>query len=65
MKTETLSARIGHDTKLASTHLSLKQPNDVTANAILELSQDKGYKTESVASLVSELTASRVENANA
>lgn len=93
MKTEMLSTRIDHDTKLAFTHicdevglspsqaiklfaravinyggipfeLKAKQPNDVTANAIHELSQGKGYKAESVTSLISELTAGKVENAN-
>ena len=93
MKTEMLSTRIDHDTKLAFTHicdevglspsqaiklfaravinyggipfeLKAKQPNDVTANAILELSQGKGTKAESVTSLISELTEGKVNNAN-
>ncbi|WP_245597652.1 type II toxin-antitoxin system RelB/DinJ family antitoxin [Psychromonas aquimarina] len=71
LKTEMLTTRIDHDTKLAFTHicdeiglspsqaiklfvhavinyggilfeLKAKQPNELTANAILELSQGKG-----------------------
>tara|TARA_R110001583_G_scaffold16561_17_gene67927 strand:+ start:30728 stop:31012 length:285 start_codon:yes stop_codon:yes gene_type:complete len=94
MKTEMLTTRIDHETKLAFTHicdevglspsqaiklfaravinyggipfeLKAKQPNNVTANAILELSQGKGHKAESVASLMSELTDGKVNDANA
>jgi len=93
MKTEMLTTRIDHDTKLAFTHicdevglspsqaiklfaravinyggipfeLKAKQPNDVTANAILELSQGKGNKAESVTSLISELTEGKVNDAS-
>ena len=91
MKTEMLTTRIDHDTKLAFTHicdevglspsqaiklfaravinyggipfeLKAKQPNDVTANAILELSQGKGNRAESVTSLISELTEGKVND---
>ena len=93
MKTEMLTTRIDHDTKLAFTHicdevglspsqaiklfaravinyggipfeLKAKQPNDVTANAIYELSQGKGHKTESVSNLISDLTAGKVNDVN-
>ncbi len=93
MKTEMLTTRIDHDTKLAFTHicdevglspsqaiklfaravinyggipfeLKAKQPNDVTANAILELSQGNGNKAESVTNLISELTEGKVNNVN-
>jgi len=92
MKTEMLTTRIDHDTKLAFTHicdevglspsqaiklfaravinyggipfeLKAKQPNNVTANAIYELSQGKGIKSESAATLIAELTEGKVNNA--
>lgn len=92
MKTEMLTTRIDHDTKLAFTHiceevglspsqaiklfaravinyggipfeLKAKQPNSVTANAIHELSQGKGNKTESITSLISELTEGKINDA--
>ena len=92
MKTEMLTTRIDHDTKLAFTRicdeiglspsqaiklftravinyggipfeLKAKQPNDVTANAIHELSQGKGNKTENITSLMSELTNGKVNDA--
>ena len=91
MKTEMLTTRIDHDTKLAFTHicdevglspsqaiklfaravinyggipfeLKAKQPNSVTVAAIQELSQGKGHKAESVASLITELTDGKVTN---
>ena len=91
MKTEMLTTRIAHDTKLAFTHicdevglstsqaiklfaravinyggipfeLKAKQPNSVTVTAIQELSQGKGHKTESVTSLITELTEGKVTN---
>ncbi len=93
MKTEMLTTRIDHDTKLAFTHicdevglspsqaiklfaravinyggipfeLKAKQPNSVTVAAIQELSQGKGHKTESVTSLITELTEGKVTNAH-
>jgi DNA-damage-inducible protein J len=92
MKTEMLTTRIDHDTKLAFTHicdelglspsqaiklfaravinyggipfeLKAKQPNADTASAILELSQGKGHKAESVTNLIAELTDGKVNNA--
>lgn len=85
MKTEMLTTRIDHDTKLAFTHicdevglspsqalklfaravinyggipfeLKAKQPNAMTVTAIQELSQGLGEKSESITSLISELT---------
>jgi DNA-damage-inducible protein J len=93
MKTEMLTTRIDHDTKLAFTHicdeiglspsqalklfaravinyggipfeLKAKQPNVMTATAIQELSQGLGEKSESVTSLISELTEGKVVNVN-
>jgi DNA-damage-inducible protein J len=93
MKTEMLTTRIDHDTKLAFTHicdevglspsqalklfaravinyggipfeLKAKQPNDMTVTAIQELSQGLGEKSESVTSLISELTEGKVVNVN-
>ena len=92
MKTEMLTTRIDHDTKLAFTHicdevglstsqaiklfaravinyggipfeLKAKQPNDVTANAIHELSQGQSHKAETVASLITDLTEGKVSDA--
>ncbi len=91
MKTEMLTTRIDHDTKLAFTHicdevglstsqaiklfaravinyggipfeLKAKQPNAMTVAAIQELSQGRGHKIESVASLMTELTEGKVTN---
>ena len=91
MKTEMLTTRIDHDTKLAFTHicdevglstsqaiklfaravinyggipfeLKAKQPNAMTVAAIQELSQGRGHKTESVTSLMTELTEGKVTN---
>ena len=93
MKTELLTTRIDHDTKLAFTHicdevglspsqalklfaravinyggipfeLKAKQPNVTTVNAIQELSQGLGEKSESITSLISELTEGKVVNVN-
>jgi len=93
MKTEMLTTRIDHDTKLAFTHicdevglspsqalklfaravinyggipfeLKAKQPNAMTVTAIQELSQGLGEKSESVTSLISELTEGKVVNVN-
>ena len=93
MKTEMLTTRIDHDTKLAFTHicdevglspsqalklfaravinyggipfeLKVKQPNVMTVTAIQELSQGLGEKSESVTSLISELTEDKVANVN-
>ncbi|MBL4910789.1 MAG: type II toxin-antitoxin system RelB/DinJ family antitoxin [Alteromonadaceae bacterium] len=93
MKTEMLTTRIDHDTKLAFTHicdevglspsqalklfaravinyggipfeLKVKQPNVMTVTAIQELSQGLGEKSESVTSLISELTEGKVVNVN-
>jgi DNA-damage-inducible protein J len=93
MKTEMLTTRIDHDTKLAFTHicdevglspsqalklfaravinyggipfeLKAKQPNVMTETAIQELSQGLGEKSESVTSLISELTEGKVVNVN-
>ncbi len=93
MKTEMLTTRIDHDTKLAFTHicdevglspsqaiklfaravinhggipfeLKAKQPNAMTVSAIQELSQGKGHQTESVTSLIAELTEGKVNNAH-
>ena len=93
MKTEMLTTRIDHDTKLAFTHicdevglspsqalklfaravinyggipfeLKAKQPNPMTVTAIQELSQGLGEKSESVTSLISELTEGKVVNVN-
>lgn len=94
MKTEMLTTRIDHDTKLAFTsicdevglstsqaiklfaravinhggipfELKVKQPNNITANAIHELSQGKGHKAESVTDLISELTEGKVDDVTA
>jgi DNA-damage-inducible protein J len=93
MKTEMLTTRIDHDTKLAFTHvcdeiglspsqaiklfaravinyggipfeLKARQPNALTAEAIQELSQGLGQKSEDVSSLISELTEGKVTNAH-
>jgi len=93
MKTEMLTTRIDHDTKLAFTHicdevglspsqalklfaravinyggipfeLKVKQPNAMTVTAIQELSQGLGGKSESVTSLISDLTEGKVVNVN-
>ena len=93
MKTEMLTTRIDHDTKLAFTHicdevglspsqalklfaravinyggipfeLKVKQPNIMTVTAIQELSQGLGKKSESVNSLISDLTEGKVVNVN-
>ena len=93
MKTEMLTTRIDHDTKVAFTHicdevglspsqalkifaravinyggipfeLKAKQPNTMTVTAIQELSQGLGKKSESVTSLISDLTEGKVVNAN-
>lgn len=93
MKTEMLTTRIDHDTKLAFTHicdevglspsqaiklfaravinhggipfeLKAKQPNILTIQAIQELSQGQGIKSESVTGLISELTEGKVANVN-
>ena len=93
MKTEMLTTRIDHDTKLAFTHicdeiglspsqalklfaravinyggipfeLKAKQPNVTTVTAIQELSQGLGIKSESLTSLISELTEGKVVNAD-
>ena len=42
--------------------LKAKQPNDLTANAILELSQGKGIRAESVTTLISDLTVGKVND---
>ncbi|MFT5674447.1 MAG: DNA-damage-inducible protein J [Paraglaciecola sp.] len=92
MKTEMLTTRIDHETKLAFTHIcdevglspsqaiklfaravinyggipfeiKAKQPNAVTANAIHELSQGQGQKSESITTLISALTEGKVINA--
>ena len=94
MKTEMLTARIDHDTKLAFTHicdevglspsqaiklfaravinyggipfeLKVKQPNSVTAAAMLELQQGQGTKTDSIDALMDELTEGKLPDANA
>jgi len=93
MKTEMLTTRIDHDTKLAFTYicdevglspsqalklfaravinyggipfeLKVKQPNIMTVTAIQELSQGLGKKSESVTTLISDLTEGKVVNAN-
>lgn len=93
MKTEMLTTRIDHETKLAFTHIcdevglspsqaiklfaravinhggipfeiKAKQPNRVTENAILELTQGKGNKAEHINHLVSELTEGKVSDVN-
>ena len=93
MKTEMLTTRIDHDTKLAFTHvcdevglspsqaiklfaravinyggipfeLKAKQPNSVTAAAMLELQQGKGTKADSINDLISELTEGKQPNAH-
>ena len=42
--------------------LRVPQPNDVTAAAIKELIEGKGHKTNSVDSLLAELTEGKVNN---
>ncbi|MEZ9397799.1 type II toxin-antitoxin system RelB/DinJ family antitoxin [Vibrio splendidus] len=42
--------------------LRVPQPNDMTAAAIVELIEGKGHKTDSVDSLLSELTEGKVNN---
>ncbi|MEL0637015.1 type II toxin-antitoxin system RelB/DinJ family antitoxin [Marinomonas sp. TI.3.20] len=42
--------------------LRAKQPNDVTANAIQELSQGNGHQAENMAHLMSELTEGKVSD---
>lgn len=42
--------------------LRVPQPNDVTSAAIMELIEGKGHKTNSVDSLLSELTEGKVNN---
>jgi len=42
--------------------LKAKHPNDLTANAILELSQGKGIRAESVTTLISDLTEGKVND---
>ena len=93
MKTEMLTTRIDHDTKLAFTHicdevglspsqalklfaravinyggipfeLKAKQPNVMTVTSIQELSQGLGEKSESVTTLISDLTEGKVVNVN-
>jgi len=93
MKTEMLTTRIDHETKLAFTHiceevglspsqalklfaravinyggipfeLKAKQPNIMTVTTIQELPQGLGKKSESVTSLISDLTDGKVVNAN-
>jgi len=93
MKTEMLTTRIDHDTKLAFTHvcdeiglspsqaiklfaravinyggipfeLKARQPNGLTFEAIQELSQGLGQKSEDVTCLISELTEGKVKNAH-
>jgi len=93
MKTEMLTTRIDHDTKLAFTHicdevglspsqalklfaravinyggipfeLKAKQPNIMTVTTIQELPQGLGKKSESVTSLISDLTDGKEVNAN-
>lgn len=92
MKSEMLSTRIDHDTKVAFTSIcdevglspsqALKlfaravinhggipfeikapQPNATTATAIQELVQGRGHKSQSVDSLLNELTEGKVDNA--
>lgn len=92
MKSEMLSTRIDHDTKVALTSIcdevglspsqALKlfaravinhggipfeikapQPNATTAAAIQELVQGRGHKSQSVDSLLNELTEGKVDNA--
>ncbi|MEZ9133297.1 type II toxin-antitoxin system RelB/DinJ family antitoxin [Vibrio breoganii] len=42
--------------------LRVPQPNDVTAAAIMELVEGKGHQTNSVDSLLSELTEGKINN---
>lgn len=92
MKSEMLSTRIDHDTKVAFTSIcdevglspsqALKlfaravinyggipfeikapQPNATTAAAIQELAQGRGHKSQSVDTLLNELTEGKVDNA--
>lgn len=92
MKSEMLSTRIDHDTKIAFTSIcdevglspsqALKlfaravinyggipfeikapQPNETTAAAIQELAQGRGHKSQSVDTLLNELTEGKVDNA--
>lgn len=92
MKSEMLSTRIDHDTKVAFTSIcdevglspsqALKlfaravinyggipfeiktpQPNATTAAAIQELAQGRGHKSQSVNTLLNELTEGKVDNA--
>jgi DNA-damage-inducible protein J len=92
MKSEMLSTRIDHDTKVAFTSIcdevglspsqALKlfaravinyggipfeikapQPNETTAAAIQELVQGRGHKSQSVDTLLNELTEGKVDNA--
>jgi len=42
--------------------LRAKQPNDITANAIQELSQGNGHQAENMTTLMSELTEGKVSD---